>query len=320
MQVGGKCVTGHKPTGDPITVKLLRSDGSVRATRTDDTTELEWRVCFPVAVMGSRVRLTHFGATRTVRIPNLTAAANRVNNLVNGRAPAGGQVSIKYHSCHPGECVPWASRLATANDDGRYRKDLSTGSTPADIDGSDKIDVSYQNNQGDSFTRTTYAPYMEIQAPNTVRVRCQPEGTTVVKLRTSGGAVRATKSFTFDKACDAASGTFRKSGSPVNLIVGNRVTADFASDASLTWPAMAVSGQLGGHQLSGHCTPDSYFMVRMSAGTVKTFIATTDANGDFLVDTTSHWTFQGGDRLDLVCETTRGDRVRRVRVLSSVPD
>ncbi len=246
MQVGGTCVAGHKPTGDPITVKLLRSDGTTRATRTDSTTELEWKVCFSVPVAGERVKLsTSFAPVRTVRIPVLTAVADRVTNVVTGRGPAGGELSIKYYSCHPGECSPAPSRLTTVNSQGRYHKDLSTGSSPADIDGSDKIEVSYQNSHNDSFTRTTYAPYMEIKAPNTIHVSCLPKGTTTLKLRSSGGTLRATRSFTLGKDCGSASGSFRKNGDAVNVHVGDRVTADFASDASLKWPVMAVTAPAG---------------------------------------------------------------------------
>lgn len=316
MRVGGKCVAGHKPAGDPITVRLLRSDGSTRSTRTDTTSSLEWRVCFNVPVAGSRVRLsTTFAPVRTVRIPKLTAVANRVTNVVSGQAPAGGHLSITYHSCHPGECVPWPSRSATASSQGRYHKDLSTGSSPADIDGSDKIEVRYQNSHDDSFRRTAYAAYMEVQAPNRLRVSCQPEGTTTVKLRSAGGALRASKSFTLAKGCGGAPGSFKRNGNAVNVRVGDRITADFASDASLRWPAISVSAQLGGHLLTVHCLPQANFMVSVGPGTGTRYIGTTDIDGDFTADLTGTWTFQSGDRLDLACETIRGDRVRLVRTI-----
>ena len=316
MQVGGTCVAGHKPTGDPITVKLLRSDGTTRATRTDSTTELEWKVCFSVPVAGERVKLsTTFAPVRTVRIPVLTAVADRVTNIVTGRGPVGGELSIKYYSCHPGECSPAPSRLTTVNSQGRYHKDLSTGSSPADIDGSDKIEVSYQNNHNDSFTRTTFAPSMEIKAPNTIHVSCLPKGTTTLKLRSSGGTLRATRSFTLGKDCGSASGSFKKNGDAVNVHVGDRVTADFASDAQLKWPGLSMTAPLGGHAVTLHCVPSADFMVRVRAASAESYIGTTDANGDFTADLTSHWTFQSGDHLDLACETNRGDRVRRAKTL-----
>ena len=269
MQVGGTCVAGHKPTGDPITVKLLRSDGTTRATRTDSTTDFDWKVCFSVPVAGERVKLsTSFAPVRTVRIPVLTAVADRVSNVVTGRGPAGGELSIKYYSCHPGECSPAPSRLTTVNSQGRYHKDLSTGSSRGYRRlGQDRGELPEQPH--DSFTRTTFAPYMEIKAPNTIHLSCLPKGTTTLKLSSSGGTLRATRSFTLGKDCGSASGSFKKNGDAVNVHVGDRVTADFASDAQLKWPVMSMTAPLGGHAVTLHCVPHADFMVRVRAASRK---------------------------------------------------
>lgn len=315
--VGGECVEGYKPDDDPITVKLLRADGSTRATRVDDSTSNEWSVCFRVAVMGSKVKASTLDGgnpvSRTVRIPVLTAVANRVSDVVSGQAPAGGLVTIVYSECRPSFCQASPARHATANSHGRYQKDLSSAPTSADIDGSDHVDIRYQNSHGDTFKTNTTAPYMEVQSPNRVFMTCPPRGTTTLKLRTSDGTLRASTSVTSVEDCPGLDLTFRKHGKIVTIHVGDRITGDFAADAALTWPSMSVTGQ--GNVLSGHCLKSAPFVVHLSNSFSTSYRAITDANGDFTADLTTLWTFASGDTLDLVCESSRGDRVLRRRTL-----
>jgi hypothetical protein len=119
VTIGSTCVYGLKPSGGSITVKLLRADGSTRATRTDGATGNEWVVCFtrPV-VVGNRLRMTTDPGTgvqtRTVTIPELTIAVNRATNTVKGRAPAGKPIRVRYADCFPGGCSGWQVRAGTA--------------------------------------------------------------------------------------------------------------------------------------------------------------------------------------------------------------
>jgi hypothetical protein len=248
--------------------------------------------------------------TRTVRIPNLTAVADRVDDFVRGRAPAGSVLAVEYRACEVGACPDPVNMTVQTNSDGRYRKNLPAS---VDVDGTDLFQVSYQSTHGDSFTRQARAPWMVIQARNHIEVGCQAKGTTTVKLRKSDGTLRASKSLAVATECGFASGSFRKNGHAVNIATSNRVSADFASDASLTWPAMSVGGS--GTMLFGRCLKNAPWKVsfqRSSGG--DNVRGTTDANGDFSVDVGAP-AFQSGDQLDLFCESTRGDFVRLARTL-----
>ncbi len=44
LQLGSRCLTGHKPSDLPVKVRLLRSDGTVIETRHDDTIDLNWSI------------------------------------------------------------------------------------------------------------------------------------------------------------------------------------------------------------------------------------------------------------------------------------
>ncbi len=318
VDVGSTCVYGLKPSGGPITVKLLRADGSTRATRTDGTTGNEWLVCFASPVLiGNRLRMTTDTdpapgtgvQTRTVTIPDLTIAVDRTTDKVKGHAPAGKPIQVRYSDSYPGGSGGWEIRTGTANSAGRWSKDLSSS---ADVDGSDVLAVTYQNSQGDQFWARTIAPYMEIKAPNKIFIGCQPRGTTTVKLRKSDGTVRAARSLTASTACGGKNGTFRRNGSAVNINTGNRITSDLASDAWLVWPMMSVAGS--GSTVSGRCFANARFQVYVTNGSdSESWSGTTDVDGRF--SDVGAWTFLSGHTLELICETSRGDRVRKARVL-----
>jgi hypothetical protein len=312
LQLGSPCMGGTKPHIQPITVKLLRANGTTLEARHDDSAGGGWMLCFlhHVPVAGNKLQLINGSATHSLRVPDFTLAISRTTDLVSGRAPAATVLHITYHECYPAGCDTPQLRGTTANSNGRYHKDLSTSAI--DIDGSDQVDASFSNSHGDSFLRTTFAPYVEIKKPNGIYVSCVPRGTTTVKLRSSSGALRATRSFHATQDCSGFFGSFRKGGHAINVHTGDRITSDLSPDARLVWPTMSVNGSVG--TLSGRCLANSQYMVFISrGGTSTTWSGTTDPDGIFLG--TPSWKFQAGDRLDLICESSRGDHVRLARTL-----
>jgi hypothetical protein len=313
LEVGSRCVSGHKTTDEPIKVKLLRHDGSAIETRHDDTSELAWSVCFhhrPVA--GNRFHLINGTRERLVTVPDLTLDVDRVTSVVRGHGPAGKALEVGYNDCYPSlSCLVHSPVSVTVNSHGRFHRDLTSASI--DIDGDDEVTVVYQNAHQDRFFRVTTAPYFTVTKPDRVTVSCVPRGATTVRITSSSGALRAAKTFHATSDCGLLSGSFRKDGHAVNVHIGDRVSSDLATDARLVWPAMSVNGS--GDQLSGRCLASSRVGVLVIRGGAPTPVAaTTDADGHFSV-TVPSWTFQAGDTLELICETSRGDRVRIIRTL-----
>jgi hypothetical protein len=157
-------------------------------------------------------------------------------------------------------------------------------------------------------------PFMEVRARNKVATGCQPKGTTTVKLRKSDGTLRATRSLTAATGCGYVHGSFRKNGNPVNIGTGNRISADFASDALVVWPSMSLHGS--GTVVSGRCLKNAPYVVTIQGPSSNARTqGTTNANGNFAEDLTGEWTFQAGDQLELRCESSRGDQVLLGRTL-----
>ena len=313
LRMGSSCMSGYKPTLDRIKVKLLRADGTALETAHDDSGLLTWSLCFDrIPVAGNKLQMIN-GTTqdRTITVPDLTLVVDRVTSVVSGHAPAARTIDIHYAECYPDRCDKTPPLSTTANSHGRYRRDLSSSSI--DIDGSDLLAVTYQNGPGDRFTRNATAPYFEIAKPNRISVACLPRGTTTVRLLDSGGTLRAIRSFTATRACSGSNGSFRRNGHAVNVHTGDRIISDLATDARLVWPTMSVTGT--GTQLFGRCIANVRWVVLVSRNaTSASYSGTTDSTG-YLTLITPAWTYQGGDTLDLVCETPRGDRVRIVRTL-----
>lgn len=306
LRLGSRCVTGHKPTDQPVKVKLLRRDGRALETRQDASTDFEWRICFRdhVPAAGNRIRLTNGAFVRTVSVPDLTAALDRVTNVVRGRAPAGRTVDLVYGACDSeGVCAKVLPGPVTANSHGRYRKDLSRS---IDIDGSDIVRAIYTNSGGDRFYREGRAPYMTITGPNRFKLSCLPAGTTILRLLSPTGALRASKTFHATRGCRTVSGTFRRNGHAVNIHTGDRIRSDFASDARMTWPSPFVAAS--GYDYSGRCLPNvDWHLTIIDGDSTATYSGQTDADGRF--SQMGYQLIAPGAALRLTCESIRGDRV-----------
>jgi hypothetical protein len=312
LPVGTPCPYGTRPNTSPITVKLLRSDGTTRETRHDNTVSFDWNVCFShVPVPGDRIRMINgTSEDRTISVPDLTLAVDRVTNVVRGLGPAHKSVAIKYTQCYPATCLGPVIRHATVDGHGRYRKDLTAASI--DIDGSDLMEVDYDNSAGDTFLRTTQVPYLQVSKPNQVFAACAPQGATTIRLLTSTGHLRASRTVGAGDDCTGVPTSFRKNGHAVNIHTGDRITSTLASDSRIIWPAISVTGS--GSTLSGRCFPSANYVVFIDQGSSNTsWEGTTDSDGQFTGFPI--WTFTIGDRLDLICETHQGDRARLIRTL-----
>ncbi len=304
LRLGSRCLTGNKPTMEPVTVRLLRHDGTTIETRRDDTTDSAWSVCFArhTPVAGNKIRLVQGDLQRTVRVPDLTIALDRATNVVSGRGPAGATIELLHAACTvDGSCIAPTPVMVNVNGNGRYRRDLST-----DIDGSDTVRATYKVS-AHVFYRTARAPYMTITAPDRVSLTCMPAGTTTVRLLSSTGALRAIKTVHIGSRCGSASGSFRKNGHAVNIHKGDRIRADFASDARFAWPSVSTSASE--YTYSVRCFPNADWdlTIRDKGSAIAHYGGMTDADGRFSI--LGYALIPSGATLRAECESTRGDRV-----------
>lgn len=310
-QMGTTCVGGAKPAGGTLTVSLLRRDGSRRDRVRDHDGAPSWQACFTVKPRpGDRIRAVQGSVSRTIRVPDLSIAIDRVADVVRGRAPAGRRVTIQATRCFV-VCATPLTRTTTANADGRYRRGI-----PLDMNGSDLASATYSTAAGDEFRAFATAPWFEVTTPGRAAVWCTPPRAHEVTLRRPDGSRRAS-AWPLRGVCDdrlpRTRRLIRPNGSAVTVRTGDILKSDVASDARFAWPEMSVEALPGG--AAGECFRNAPFMVVVVrpvggslVGVGSLGAGDTLADGTFVTNVGSPPVLQEGDRIRLICESRRGDR------------
>jgi hypothetical protein len=310
-------VAGEKPTTGRITLTLLASNGRTRATTTSSAAsanERGYEVCFKVMPRaGDRLKAVRGSVRRSITIPTLTTAIDRVTDVVSGKAPKGRSVRMLARHCTLViSCEDETGGSVTVNTKGRYRADLSG---LVDLRGMDAVVVRYRTGAGDEFAVRAITPYLQVGAPDRVALYCASAETHTVTLRRADGTVRASATFRPPQRCisnhlASLPKRFTRNGSAVSPSIGNIIRADIASDARIEWPGPSL--QLGGGTVSGVCLPTApygVYLERVGEDGVYYTLAegTTGVTGGFSV--ASSMTFLPGDRVRLICVTPAGDHV-----------
>ena len=308
VQVGEKCLTGLKPSGDVVKLTLRSDTGTFLGTRQDSSPSpsIFIDVCFGHRIKGGySIRIRDGAYTRHVTVPPLSIAANRITDVVRGDGPASKHIALFHGICHVNGCGGDEQVDPLVNSQGRYHYDLSS---LIDLRGADRLSASYANGHHDYFQTSAHVPYLQLSKPNRVHIECQPDRVVNVALKSAGGTVRATRSFPKAGDCATPDRTFRKDGAAVNYAFGNIIRSDLASDARVVWPHVSVSWV--GNVISVRCLPSAEFGVQVMRAASQVFFLTEDtlSNGHY-DDAATSFATQSGDVLNLICSTAKGDRI-----------
>ena len=315
--LGTRCVAGEKPITGTITLRLLSPSGATRATKTSSAAtanEPASEVCFKVKPRaGDRIRAVRGSVHRSVTIPTLTVAIDRVTDVVSGKAPKGRSVRMLARHCTLViSCGDETGGSVAVNSKGRYRADLTD---LVDLRGMDEVSVRYRSAAGDEFQVRAITPFLQVGAPDRVALSCASSVDHIVTLRRADGSVRASATFRPPQRCTsdhlaALPKRFMRNGSAINPLAGDIIRSDIASDARVAWPGPTLA--LPGGTVSGTCLPSApygVYLQRFGEDGVYYTLAqgTTAPNGAFSV--ASSMTFMPGDRARLTCVTPAGDHV-----------
>lgn len=307
--IGTTCVLADKPSGDLVKLTLRTAGGHYLGTEEDASSGTTFLACFTRRVrIGYRITIVDGDDSRTVAVPDLTIAGDRITDVASGHGPASKHITVKFAACSLSGCGGYAERDRIVDSHGRYHRDLSS---IIDLKGADRLAASYTNSRGDTFdTQEEHVPYLLLSKPNKIHVECQPDRAVSVTLRTAGGTLRARKAFGKAGGCATPDGTFRKNGAGVNVAVGNIIRSDLASDSKVIWPHLAVSASDGGTTLSLRCLRNANFGVDvLRGGPVPLYGSYGTSGPDGHFSALMGFTFQSGDVLNLTCSTTKGDRI-----------
>lgn len=247
-------------------------------------------------------------AIHTFVVPALTVVPGRATDVLRGTAPGGQDVGFTLIHCFPGstgcaDSVTVAPQPVDA--DGHYTVDVGG---QMDLRGGDIAIAHWIAPLGDDLYARTDAAVMEVRARKAVVFgHARPGSRVTIRLLSSGGALRAKGSVTV-ASFGGWSVTLKHDGKAVKARVGDRVTASFATDASLKVRAVELTANLGAGTLQGVCQPHGEVGVRAQTadfGSAESKHTTADGTGAW---NTSGWTvLEHGSRVDVWCATTKGD-------------
>jgi len=312
MDINSSCVSGTGPASTAHTISLLSAGGDLlwRDWDTSDTYG-NWYACFDRPIVpGDKVRAATGSGSRTVTVPNLTARANRVTDVVNGHAPAGAALNIYvYHYTALGGSSTSFVWGVFANGSGDYSFDF----TPlVNAKGGDYGYTRYTSGS-DTFEANFDFPYMEVARGSAEVSGALNYGqSATLTLKSSTNAVRGTALVVGDNG-NGFDGAFTTAGgSSVRARMTDKVTGGFASDADITIPDIAVSAVASTDVVSGQCMANASYALYVRKNDYSdsdTRYGTTNASGQFSVDVTSTVNLASRDWLSLTCRYPSGDRV-----------
>lgn len=312
VHMGSGCVDGAGPADEPVTAVLKDGSHILDTQSTSAASNGIWAVCFTMPVHAGLTLVAKNGPSRrAMRIPAFTVRGDRVSNVVSGLAPATMHVDIEITQCEISSCTIPPPFHAVADAQGHYARNVNGGPHPLDLKGQATMVATFQTVDGDRFQVVRDTPWFIASLPNQVVLQCGQAGTTVVfALRKGDGTLRSSASHAIVDRCSPMDFRFRHSGSPVAIHPGNVITGSFASDARMTWPHMAATGDTSTNVVSGHCFRDAGFQITMSRNGGGSFgwSDATDSSGDFAKALGVYWTLMSGDSLTLVCQDHAGDQ------------
>jgi hypothetical protein len=317
VRIGSTCAYGTGPVSQAMKVILASSSGHVLGTvSTTSASNGFWSACFSRTVRpGMKLTARHGSVLRSLTIPTLTVATDRVANTLAGSAPAGQSLQVGVQRCSMQGSCPTQSYAASVDGSGHYHLDLNTAAPSYDLRGNDGVTVIFTTTKTDTIEADATVPYMIAEHPSLVVIQGMKPGTNVtVTLKAADNSVRVRLTQTITNPYSNAF-MLRKGGVDKTIHTGNSIWSTIASDAHFSWD-VTLSGNAGTDVVSGHCFANGDLRVgvgRASVGSEAHF-TTAQPDGTFTSDFTS-FGVSSGDTLDLQCRSVTGDEVTYTTVV-----
>jgi hypothetical protein len=325
---GSTCAYGRGGANTAHTVRLLEGSTPVTATVVTSDGSGYFFACFPSSyelVYGYRLEVKTTGYSRIAVIPNLAMKADRISDVVSGKAPAGKTIKISVTAYQPGHYVnaTVTDVFVAANVTGDWSFDFTSH---GGIRGQDILDLSYKPNQ-DYFGATGDVWRISLQVEN-MRIgrgtthawgQMNPGEQATLTLRSAVDAVRGRAYVAPDDDDGNYGGYFRTgAGGTVYPRATDKVAATFATDATMTVPNVTVAGNATSDVVSGICMPNQGFAVfarKPDYSDSATGYGVTSGSGAYAFDVTSQMNLVAGDYISVRCKFDTGDEVGREGVV-----
>lgn len=348
LSIGDECLYGRAANNAKVSLVWRDQDGVSKGKKTIKAEpDGYWQECFSYdgrVAPGDTVKGTVKTTSRTLTVPKLTIAANRVADTVHGKGPAGDTVTA-YVDDYASNTYSSADEVVAT--DGTYSHDFSGD---IDILGCVYVSLSWQDSANDQVNRQTSSSCLGFRVgrlsssygDDQVWGRVRSLAAVEIDLADSGDTPKAVAYGVGSYPNGYFSTEFGDDdGEPVVVLPGDKISAPtIASDAHFTVPNITASTNLTTDVVSGTCIPNGYYElnvygpqqgIRAAAqrrALLRARPADTDGgrssyksgyangSGHFSKDLTSDMNLRAGDIVNLGCRLVTGDWVQRTVIAS----
>ena len=199
---------------------------------------------------------------KTLKLPLMTAVADRVTDKVTGHAPKTGSFQVRT-DCVLHSCTGIEISNIPVKPDGSYAIDFTNATNHLDAHGGDKLSLRWFPGGNDLVLYDRSWPYIEVNlGESRVDGASDLRALAKVTLRTAANKLRATALDVADHTTGALRFDFANAvGSRVVAQVGNKVSSDIATDAHFAIPFIDLVASQVTNQASVTCLPGQRFTI-----------------------------------------------------------
>jgi len=223
---------------------------------------------------GDRIQASTADASRTFKVPVLTAAFDRVSHLVNGRGPVGSLLEL-YVSRDSSVDPTLIDCRASANvhSTGLYSKNFlgiaggpgcPAGYVPI---GGDEVNVIWTSSHADLIQLTAHVQYINVSLGRSLITGALHAGQSVtIHVRDSAGTLRGTGPGSGDANGMFTSIVRNASGFSVDVNAGDRIGGNWAGHVMFDMPPMPFNVDTSNHRFNGTCMPNVLYRLDLDYG------------------------------------------------------
>ncbi len=314
--LGSDCVLGYARPNSVIKVVIRDSGGVLRAKRAAVSDEIGfWEACGTNLVTpGDSIKVAVFetGQKKTVTVPLLTVHANRGTNVVSGKAPSTGSLTLEAFEgrFEPSDNFELSRHLTVSS--GSYSFDFD--SVGINLYGGAFYELDWESGDGHvRATRRGDVPFVElILHESRFFGATRPGG--LLKVTLTDPAQVAVGRGIGDMQDGFVDGRFTDAnGSMYRLKGGEHLSAPaLLAQSSYDIPAINGNVNLSSDVISGDCFPNGRFVVFAISFTTfdgAEVLGVASANGSVSVDFSSFFNVRSGDLVEIICYSAGGDEV-----------
>ncbi len=314
ITINSNYIYGYTTPGSPFTLTLKDSSAVTIATASSTSSPEGYLSAYfadqnnkPAFVQSGYVVqiMPQTGESLAVTVPELTAQANIITDIVQGKGPAGRSLTVSASRSYPNS----ASITVIPDSQGNYTADFSG---KVDIKRGSGLAVNYSDPEGNLFIFSAAVPLLIIRInSSSVSGYATTTNTPVtLTLRDASGVTKASASLTSGYGGYYSTNFKDQGGNPVNVLLGHTVQMTPQTGEALTITAdLTARFDPTTHVVSGKSPPStSVTIYALGYASGYTLTVNSDAQGNYAADFSDKKDVGRGAWFQLACTDAGGNQ------------